>query len=215
MGVIGTPRAKDISGQRFGRLVVLRRNGRASHGAAAWLCRCDCGREVTVSAPSLRQGDTKSCGCYHSERVIESHATHRMSNSQMYKTWRTMKARCENPAATGYSRYGGRGIYVCERWQSFQNFYADMGDAPPGMTLERIDNDGPYCPENVRWASRKEQVRNTRRTVLVAHNGQTRTLSEWCEDLGIDRHLAYDRLKRGWASERVFANPPPRRMVRR
>lgn len=124
--------------------------------------------------------------------------THGLSRSRIFYIHNAMKRRCQEPTDPAYPRYGGRGIKVCERWQSFESFYADMGERPPGTSLDRIDNDGPYSPENCRWASIKEQNRNTRHLRILELNGERRCLTEWAERLGISRATLSDRICRGW-----------------
>ena len=120
-----------------------------------------------------------------------------MSKTKIYKVWHGMKRRCYDAKEQTYQNYGGRGIKVCERWHSFENFYADMGDRPDGYEIDRIDNNGDYEPSNCRWASRKEQFKNKRNTVFMTKDGVTKPLIEWAEDLGINRRILYNRKRRG------------------
>ena len=185
----------DLTGQRFGRLVVIERAANSNAGSARWNCMCDCGGKATVVGGGLRSGHTKSCGCIKNEKTAERNFKHGMVGTSTYVIWDSMKQRCINPNDTTYKNYGGRGISVCDRWLKFENFYADMGERPKGMSIERIDNNGNYCPENCCYATQKEQMRNTRRTVTVKYQGKEQCMAAWAEELGINQGTLWYRLK--------------------
>lgn len=190
----GKTQAKDMTGQKFGSLVVIRRNGTYRRTTqAAWLCRCACGGESVVCGNSLRRGLTKSCGCQQGRRPI----THGRSGEPIYNVWQSMLDRCRNPKASAYRRYGGRGIKVCHRWNYFENFLADMGERPNGLTIERIKNDGNYGPFNCRWATRKEQANNTRRNRIIQTSRGPLSLAQVAEIAGITYIGVQKRLQNG------------------
>ena len=163
------PRTKyfDLTGQQFGRLWVVQRQSKVGGGPVVWSCKCECGNVVAVIAANLRNGTTNSCGCLRKEVASKKLTTHGLTKHPMYKLWSSMKTRCLNKNATNYSAYGGRGIGVCKRWMSFENFLNDMGERPEGTTLDRIDVNGDYDPKNCRWATPQEQGANRRQTKLI------------------------------------------------
>jgi hypothetical protein len=194
---------KDLTGQRFGRLVVERREG-SIDGQAAWICKCDCGGTKRVRGYQLRSGKTASCGCLWLETITK----HRLCGTPEYNTWCHMISRCHDSENDSYENYGGRGIVVCDRWRySFECFLADMGKRPPKTSLDRVDNSGNYEPGNCRWATRLEQNRNTRKNVRYTVNGETLHLAEWARRLNVRASVLSDRLKRGWPPEKALTTP--------
>ena len=184
-------------GTTFGRLKIIQelKPHREPSGATARIfrCECFCGNEVAVRFHSLRTGSTTSCGCYRMAFM----KTHGRYKTRSYRAWSHMKDRCLNPKDHAYLHYGGRGITVCERWLSFENFYEDMGDPPIGLTLERTDNSKGYSPENCRWATQEEQMNNRRCNHVVEHGGRKQTLAQWSRELGIPYGTLFSRVHNG------------------
>ena len=151
------PNRKNITGQRFGRLVVLEPRERGEKKTSQhWFCQCDCGKTTITRGTDLRLGRTRSCGC------LRLRTTHGGYSTRAWLSWHMMRQRCQIPSNPDYPNYGGRGITVCDRWDKFENFFADMGERPEGLTLDRINNDGNYEPTNCRWATLSEQRLNQR-----------------------------------------------------
>lgn len=197
-------RTIDLTGKTFGRWTVLGYSGQGKSRGTMWLCRCECGTEKTVDSASLRRGGSLSCGCFNEEVCTK----HGQCGSRLYGIWAGMIGRCTRTRHKSYRNYGGRGIKVCERWMSFANFAADMPPFPgDGYQIDRIDNDGNYEPGNCRWATRKENMRNRRTTHLMTLNGVTKPMSDWADELGINRDTIRDRLRRGWSEERALTVP--------
>ncbi len=201
---------RDHTHQRFGRLLVLLR-GDNRGGRPWWLCRCDCGRELTVAASSLRTGNTRSCGCLAAETKRSMHLVHGHSAaghlSATYTAWGNMVRRGQGKAAREI--YADRGITVCQRWLTFEHFLADMGERPSELhSIDRIDNDGNYEPSNCRWATRTEQNRNKRNNRRIAVDGVLLTVAEWAEKKGQPATMIHARLRRGWTGPAAVLTPP-------
>jgi len=209
------PAALQLSGVRFGRLTGVEREGKNKSGQALWLCNCTCGADCVVAAASLANGHTKSCGCLKREVSRsngamrgESWRTHGMSRTKLYYVWKRIIQRCENPKNPAYKYYGGRGITVCKRWRnSFERFHEDMGPCPPGLQIDRIDNNGNYEPSNCRWATARTQIRNRRNSRYLTIGGIRRTVTEWAEAGGMKYATLWGRLKRGWSAEDAISTP--------
>lgn len=206
-------KANELANQRFGRLLVIERAGKDKQQNWMWRCLCDCGREHTVRGMSLKCGGTTSCGCFHSEiqghLAAERQRTHGMSATRIYTSWKQMINRCHNPKAPRFAEWGGRGIRVCERWRRFENFLADMGEKPEGRSLDRIDNDGDYTPENCRWATPAEQQRNRNSGLhLLTVGGRTQCITDWAVETGVPRTVIYQRINHlHWPVEKAITTP--------
>ena len=201
-----------LDGKRFGRWTVSKRaEGNWHH--PRYICTCDCGMTRTVRAHLLRGGQSQSCGCLAAEQVgargraAKQHGD--CANKQttpIYDAWKNMRRRCSYQPHPEFHNYGGRGISVCERWQNFENFKADMNPRPDGHSIERIDNNGNYEPSNCRWVPRNEQPRNTRRTKFLTLNGRRQCLSAWSRERGIPLNTLAYRVSKGWTAKRALAN---------
>ena len=199
----------NLTGQRFGRLLVVER-GLNKGVKVCWRCVCDCGRESLANAGDLRSGRHASCGCLQLERVTKhGHSPFDSAKkSPTYRTWLSMSQRCTNPQATHFNRYGGRGLTVCERWRDFEAFLADMGHRPAQASIDRFPNsDGNYEPGNCRWATRKQQSLNRTNNRRLTHDGITLTVSEWAARLGVAEDLIRGRLKLGWSDTESLTLP--------
>lgn len=204
--IIPTPKriVNDLSWRRFGKLLVLGYAGKSTH--SQWLVQCDCGKKKVVLGIDMVAG--KSCGC--GQRWNRS--THRLSKTPEYRAWSAMLCRCGVFGTHPLARYGGRGIYVCESWLRFENFIADMGPMPAaGYTIERVDNDGNYCPENCRWATRMEQSRNKSNNIFVEWADQRLILTDWATKLGLTRATLSRRYHAGERPPRLFRPAKVRR----
>lgn len=196
------PPRLELAGKRFGRLVALERSHKNKSGAWIWLCKCDCGAMVTVKGSTLVSPRSSACA---SCNAVVTHTTHGGSHTPLYQRWRTMIDRTTRPSTGGYRNYGGRGITVCERWCSFDNFAEDMGPTfSSELELDRIDVNGNYEPGNCRWVTKREQSRNKRNNHRVTWAGRTMVVQDWAEYLGIKPNTLVHRLRRGWSVRRAL-----------
>lgn len=171
-------KAVEVTGLRFGTLVVVGRSERTSSAGALWICRCDCGGETVTTSLKLRNGHTKSCGC-HRRSILINYKHGHANKSRTYRTWKEMRQRCLNPKSDKWQWYGGRGITIAQEWGSYPRFLSDMGERPEGTTLDRLDSDGNYCKNNCRWATPKQQAETNRGVIAkgtVPHNATPQSL---------------------------------------
>lgn len=197
----------DRSGERFGKLVVVRRTT-STNNNVRWECRCDCGRIVPVFGCNLVTGASTSCGCYRTAVTIARNTTHGKSKTTEWRIWGGMIDRCRRSRSKSFADYGKRGIRVCSRWRSFENFLADMGPRPSNAhSIERKDNDGPYSLKNCAWATRGAQARNTRRTHFLTLRDETLCITDWAARTGISFCCIVSRLNRGWSVAKTLTMP--------
>jgi hypothetical protein len=199
---------KDLVGQKFGRLTVLSLDHETKKGRRFWLCKCECGNEVVKDAKDILSGHVKSCGCLQRNVLGASKRTHGKSRTKIGDVLEGMKARCYNKNEISYTRYGARGIFICDEWledpiKFFE--WAEKTNYVYGFQIDRIDNDGPYSPENCRWVTSKENNRNKRTNNLITHNGETECVTAWSEKLGIPPPTIFGRLARGHSIEEALS----------
>ncbi len=193
----------DLTGQRFGRLVVEGFAGADKKRNALWNCKCDCGQRRVVAGNNLRSGHTKSCGC--------SHIAHGKCCTRLHRIWANMKTRCYDPQSRAYKNYGGRGILICDEWRDdFQKFYdwAINCGYQDDLMIDRIDNDKGYYPDNCRWVNIEVQNNNKRSNIKIEHQGKVQTLAQWSKELEIEMDVLWHRIRvSGWSVERAFETP--------
>lgn len=203
---------RDLTGQRFGRLTVLCRdddhiqeNGRHR---IMWKCLCDCGNEVIVFGENLKKGASRSCGCLQKEEASERHSTHHQTDTKLYGIWCAMKARCYNKNTKYYYRYGGRGICICDEWKnSFEAFHdwAVLAGYKQGLSIDRINNNAGYSPENCRWADAKTQANNRCNNRILTHQGETKTLTEWAVASHVNPKTLFSRAYSGYSDAEILS----------
>lgn len=203
---------RNLIGLKFGKLLVIERvPGKCAHNGIKWKCLCDCGNNTEVASCDLRSGHTQSCGCLQKERASKSlteikkrNSNYGITKTQTYRSWNRMMHRCYDPQAFAYELYGGRGIYVCERWHEYKNFLADMGEAPKNYTLDKIDNDKPYYPENCRWATRLTQANNRRTCRYLYVNNSKYSASEFSRFFNIQYSIVLHLFHKGLSGEDIL-----------
>ena len=195
----------DLTGKRYSNLVVIER-AESKHGSTYWKCICDCGNTTEVRASNLKNGLVKSCGCL----LHKTHNTHHLSNTRLYVIWNHMKRRCYEKSNPAYKYYGARGVTVCNEWLDFESFYnwAISNGYRDDLTIDRINNDGDYKPDNCRWVNMKTQSNNRRSCHMITYNGETKNLTQWCNELNLNYKLVHDRIvSKGWSFERAITTP--------
>ena len=202
---------KDIAGQRFGRLVAIKAEKDPTGRRYDWLCKCDCGNEVKATSVSLTTGKKKSCGCIQRELLQSRNTVHGHSRERLYRVWKGMKSRCYNSHHRSYPKYGGRGLRVCDDYEAFrlwayENGYDENAEYQQ-CTIDRIDVDGDYSPQNCRWADSFTQANNTNKVLLITFKGETKTVTEWANKTGIPRATLYARVKNGWDVDKALTTP--------
>lgn len=207
------PKFIDLTGERFGRLIVLKRSEDkilpCGKSVVRWICLCDCGKNCIVNSKELRSGITNSCGCYGAEQRRKAHFKSYVPSNRLSKIYSHIIERCYSLKDKRYNDYGGRGIIVCSEWlgkNGRKNFYdwATKNGYKDNLTIDRIDNDGNYCPENCRWVTMKEQSLNRRTNRRIEYKGETKTISEWAEYLKCNSKTLYYRKSRGWNDKDII-----------
>lgn len=205
---------RDLTGQTFERLYVEAFAGKrivAGRISYFWTCQCVCGQRVIIRSSNLTGRATQSCGCLARDISSIRHTKHGKRWSVEYRTWHGIMTRCYKQTDKHWPHYGGRGIKMCERWMSFQNFYEDMGPRPNDKhSIDRINTDGNYEPGNCRWATAKEQGRNRRNNKKITFNGETLCVAEWEQKMGVPRNTISSRIRVGWSTERALTEPRPK-----
>lgn len=194
-----------LTGKRFGKLIVLgRAECNSKSGNAMWICRCDCGNETTVIGSHLRSGHTTSCGCNRISEIAQGHASERI-----YRTWKKMHKRCSDPKSDRYKWYGGKGVNVCEEWNDFLAFreWAMNHGYTDELTIDRIDSNGNYCPENCQWVGMKAQANNRSNNHIICYEGNKYTVVQLAEKHGLSPTTIYNRLKLNWNIDRIITTP--------
>lgn len=200
----------DLTNQTFGRLKAISYSHTTKDGRAMWICNCLCGNQKITSTKDLRRGTVQSCGCLLRETVSKRQKTHGATNTRLYHIWSTMKRRCETTKSEKAKKdYLERGITVCKEWHDFSIFqkWALNNGYSEKLTIDRINNNGNYCPENCRWVNQKTQQNNKRNNVRLTYNNKTQTIAQWADELGMKYNTLDERLRKGWSVEKALTTP--------
>ena len=192
---------KDETGNRFSKLLVLKRADNTRNGQTQWLCKCDCGNECVVTASNLRRGKQVSCGCHGKSVNAKNDVPTELRQTRLYTIWKDMQYRCYNKKSNRFHRYGLKGVKVCDEWlNSFEAFYewAMNNGYEDDLSIDRIDANGNYEPSNCRWATAKTQARNKSTNRLLTYKGATKCLAEWCETYNLKQQTVSQRIRYGW-----------------
>lgn len=197
----------DLVGKNFGYLTVLKKTNKKCATSIIWLCKCRCGNLIEVPTSRLKSGNTKSCGCLRYEKLKKANTKHGLTDTRIYNIWKGIKRRCNNPKCKGYKYYGAKGIKICDRWNNnFIEFYnwALKNGYNDTLTIDRIDNNGNYEPNNCRWATYKEQTNNMTTNHILEYNNRKLTISQWAETTGVKERTIRSRVIMGWDVKRIL-----------
>lgn len=193
----------DLTGREFGKLTVIKQDGRNVQGRVMWLCQCSCGKQCHASTGDLCSGDTQSCGC-----LKDGHPKHGMVYTSTYEIWCGMKKRCTDSKSKSWKNYGGRGITICEKWKTFEGFFDDMGERPDGLSIDRIDNNKGYYKENCRWTNLLTQANNRRSNHPLTYLGKTQSLHQWAKEFNLSYSTLCARITNyKWPIEKSLTEP--------
>ena len=193
---------EDVKGVRFSMLIALKRVGSTPSGNSLWEFLCDCGAKTIKNLNMVKIRQTRSCGCLKLKR------THGLRRHPLYGTWFSMMGRCYSKTNSSFMNYGGRGIKVCQRWHDIKNFIDDIGEKKIGLSIDRIDVNGDYEPNNVRWADSKTQCGNMRKNLMLEHDGKRMCIAAWAREKNLNPATIYQRLKFGWTNDEAIGTPP-------